>query len=358
MKQLTDKGAVWLLCFISCLLLSDAFLAAAILTAAAGISALVQFFSKTKAAEIIIVSASVICIFLPDALCVFPVILYDSLCEKKPYLAIPSLGTLFRIYRFSFVQFTLICVSMVIAFLLFRRTSALTEATEKLHKIRDSAVENAMVLQQKNRLLCENQDNEIHIATLMERSRIAREIHDEAGHMLTRSLLQVGSMIVTCNDENQKKALCDLKATLDAAMTSVRSSVHDLHRRSIDLRHAVEESVKYAGEKFDIQINYDASDDIPQNIKLCIIGVIKEGVSNAVKHSDGNILKITLREHPAFYCLSINDNGKSAVINHSGMGLGNMKERVRSADGIINFTASSDGFRIFMSIPKPNLNSD
>ena len=46
------------------------------------------------------------------------------------------------------------------------------------------------MLTQKNKDLLEKQDYEIHVATLKERNRIAREIHDNVGHMLSRSLLQ------------------------------------------------------------------------------------------------------------------------------------------------------------------------
>lgn len=46
-----------------------------------------------------------------------------------------------------------------------------------------------------------NQDYEIYLATLKERNRIAREIHDNVGHMLTRSILQLGALSVINKDE-------------------------------------------------------------------------------------------------------------------------------------------------------------
>ena len=47
----------------------------------------------------------------------------------------------------------------------------------------------------------QNQDYEIHLATLKERNRIAREIHDNVGHLLSRSLLQTGALQVMNHDK-------------------------------------------------------------------------------------------------------------------------------------------------------------
>ena len=59
-----------------------------------------------------------------------------------------------------------------------------------------------------------NQDYEIYLATLKERNRIAREIHDNVGHMLTRSILQLGALSVINKDETVGEAINDLSGTL------------------------------------------------------------------------------------------------------------------------------------------------
>ena len=93
-----------------------------------------------------------------------------------------------------------------------------------------------------------------------------------------------------------------------------------------------------------------------RDVKLCFIGVIKEALSNTAKHSDGDSIKIIIREHPALYQLSIADNGSCPEkIDESGMGLANMRERAASLNGNINITSGSKGFCIFLSVPKQNL---
>ena len=57
------------------------------------------------------------------------------------------------------------------------------------------------MLQEKNKNLMEKQDYEIYLATLRERNRIAREIHDNVGHMPSRSILQMGALITIHKEE-------------------------------------------------------------------------------------------------------------------------------------------------------------
>lgn len=225
-------------------------------------------------------------------------------------------------------------------------------AHKKLITIRDNSVEKNMHLKEQNIRLAEAQDNAVRLATLRERNRIAREIHDNVGHMLTRSLLQSGALMIINKDENLKEPLESLKNTLDSAMTSIRSSVHDLYDESIDLEKIINDSISSVSERFNVHLNYSMSENVPGNIKLCIASIVKEALSNAVKHSDGDKISIMLLEHPGFYQLMIEDNGHPGKIKETGIGLKNMEERAVNAGGRITFTPSEKGFRIFMSIPK------
>lgn len=73
------------------------------------------------------------------------------------------------------------------AVIIYMRVSKLEDTVGNLTALRDQITEKNMQLAEQNLRLAEAQDNEIHLATLRERNRIAREIHDNVGHMLTRS---------------------------------------------------------------------------------------------------------------------------------------------------------------------------
>lgn len=352
LNKLIDKTVLWLLCLLICII-SESYVSPVIsLLAATGISSAVQYFSGKKLSIFLIILTSFICAFYPPLFCTVPLLLYDALWEKRWQLLLPVLIITKDILQFNAIQLSLILIGIFLSILLYFRTSELENTQRTLHEIRDSTIEKNIILKQKNIYLTENQDNEIYLATLKERNRIAREIHDNIGHMLTRSLLQTAAMSVICNDEKQKESLNTLKETLDCAMTNVRKSVHNLHDESIDLKYAIEDCVNNISNKFTVQFNYDITGHVPKNIKLCLIGIVKESISNIIKHSKGDKIKILLIEHPAFYQLSITDNGSCSFINNNGIGLINMKDRAESVGGIISFTPSSDGFRVFISVPK------
>lgn len=220
--------------------------------------------------------------------------------------------------------------------------------------LRDTDTELKLVMEQRNRELLEKQENEIYLATLRERNRIAREIHDNVGHMLSRSILQVGALATICKEETIRQQLAGINDTLNQAMNSIRESVHDLHDDAIDLRQAAYEAVKDMRKNYDVHIEYDMSAHIPRNVKYCFIAIVKEGMSNIIKHSNADKVDIIFREHPGFYQLCIEDNGS---VSHSvkesdhGIGISNMRERVEALGGTLNIR-QKNGFRIFATVRK------
>lgn len=245
---------------------------------------------------------------------------------------------------------------MAFAIMLSYFTEQLLGYQMKLHSMRDASMEHDMLMEQMNHQLIEKQNAQIYNATLKERNRIAREIHDNVGHMITRSILQVGAIGVINTDDKLKEPISDLKSTLDTAMDSMRKSVHDLYDESVDLRQALAK-LKPTDSAFAFSLEYDCEDDVSRDVKYAFIAIAKEAVNNAVKHSNGDEIRIIVREHPAFYQLEIMDNGTSAdersLSGETGDGIGikNIKERVAAIGGIMRIKAD-DGFRIFVTLMK------
>lgn len=245
---------------------------------------------------------------------------------------------------------------MAFAVMLSYFTELLLGYQMKLHSMRDASMEHDMLMEQMNHQLIEKQNAQIYNATLKERNRIAREIHDNVGHMITRSILQVGAIGVINTDEKLKAPIADLKSTLDTAMDSMRKSVHDLYDESVDLRQVLAK-LKPTDSAFAFSLEYDCEDDVPREVKYAFIAIAKEAVNNAVKHSNGDEIRIIVREHPAFYQLEIMDNGTSAderkLSGETGDGIGikNIKERVAAIGGTMRIKAD-DGFMIFVTLMK------
>ena len=110
-----------------------------------------------------------------------------------------------------------------------------------LHRTRDDSIELESMLREQNKRLLSDQDREVHLATLAERNRIARDIHDNVGHLLSRAILLLGAISTINKDKTLAPQLELLSDTLDESMAKMRSSVHDLHDDSIDLEKNIRE---------------------------------------------------------------------------------------------------------------------
>lgn len=255
-------------------------------------------------------------------------------------------------------------VASGVACILSYRTTQRERERVRFLALRDELHEASMALERKNRDLQEKQDYEVTLATLNERSRIAREIHDNVGHLLTRSVLQVEALqVVHAEDDQVKGELEQVGSTLHEALDTVRRSVHDLHDESLDLRTQLT-SIAESDRTLEVELDYKA-DDVPKEVGYCFIAIVREALANAAKHSDADRVHVSVIEYPAFWRLAVHDNGSAPgqpfapralrgeadVRSGTGIGLQTMEDRARALGGV--FRAEYErGFRIFVTIPK------
>ena len=256
-------------------------------------------------------------------------------------------------------RFLLWCFALILAAILSVRTKRSLRLAQEVIHLKDSSTELRLVMQKRQQDLLEKQDYEIHLATLQERNRIAREIHDNVGHMLSRSILQMGALQTIYKEDPLHGQLSAINDTLSQAMNNIRESVHDLHNESLDLQQALREVTDEFKEKYEIAFTYDMSAEIPRNVKYCFLAIVKEALANVVRHSNATRVTLYFCEHPGFYQMLVEDNGTQIAVDESrieretvgGIGLSNMRERVEALGGMISFRTEK-GFAIHISVPK------
>lgn len=215
-----------------------------------------------------------------------------------------------------------------------------------------------LALEEKNRELLDAQDYEVRLATLDERARIAREIHDNVGHLLTRATVQVEAFRVVHAGEPVERELSAVADTLHEALDEVRASVHDLRDDASDLSVQVRAVVERAcaGTGLSPSVNVDAG-EAPAPVASCLTAIVREAVSNVLRHSDASRVTVELVEHPGFWRLTVTDDGTSAAPDgtpSAGMGLASMEERVRTFGGTFRAGPDQNGsWKVFASIPRP-----
>lgn len=312
-------------------------------------------------------------LWIPDLLLFFPLLLYQTLSAGLFPLAVvefPFWGLLaFRFHKFPEFLCLAGIFGFILAFFLWSHTRQYEILTRNFRQSRDDSEEHALLLSEKNKALLEKQDYEIYAATLRERNRIAREIHDNVGHVLSRSILMTAACKTINKNEALDPLLGNLEESLNGAMNSIRSSVHDLHDDAVNLEDAIKGLVKDFSF-CPVTLTYDMSRQVPREVKYSLISITKEGLSNVMRHSNADSVNILLREHPALYQLCIEDNGtlgskipdiqtdadsnKMETVS-GGMGLSNIRDRVKALGGTVQITQEK-GFRIFVTIPKSGSN--
>jgi len=314
--------------------------------------------TKRMTYAFLLLAYGVLTYFYPLLICFLPVLLYEIFRQKWWYhlsvILVVSFGTECFVQIWQPVYF----VSLIgLSFWLQYITERMLEIEKKYLNLRDDTTENERKMKEKNKELMEKQDYEIHVATLTERNRIAREIHDNVGHMLSRSILQMGALQTIHKEEPLHGQLVSVSETLNEAMNNIRESVHDLHDESVDLHDEILNVIKEMRERYKISLDYDMTTGVPRNVKYCILSIVKEAMSNIVKHSNATKVTMIFREHPGFYQVLIEDDGSvekgkwQGAGREPGIGLKNMTDRVESLGGTIHFSAEK-GFKILISIAK------
>ena len=249
------------------------------------------------------------------------------------------------------------------SFIIFKISNMIESFRNRLHMSEDKARKKEMIFQSKQRSLIAETEEREHVAILTERNRIARDIHDHVGHMLSRGILLLGAIKTINSDEKIAPQLQMLDATLNDAMREMRQSVHDLHDDSIDIGKSVKEIIKEIPD-FKVSLDIDLEMKLSNEVKLAFIGILREAVANISHHSNGNEAEILLHQILGYTELKIYDNGvidkdeAQRIISNlcsedrreSGIGLINIKDRVEDLRGDLNIYMDQ-GFTLFVRVP-------
>ncbi len=355
MKKIYDKLALFIICCILYILEKQNVYSIVPILLVFIFSAYTEYTENKKVNNYISITVAILSLFFNDLVYFLPLIIYNlTLNYLKVLFLLPLLLNTFSVGFISTNTCITIFILIIVSCILEWKTSYLVELEKKYINLRDTNKEYEIDLKNKNKELIDGQNSKIHLATINERNRIARDIHDNVGHILSSSILQIGALIVSSNDNNVRNSLNTLKETLDSGMNSIRNSIHNIYNDSIDLRLELNKIIEdYKFCKVDLK--YDVSNNISTELKHTFIYVIKESLTNTAKHSNANKIRIILIEHPAIYKLVISDNGNKNDRNDNlyiekGIGLDNIKTRIKLLNGNIAIK-NNNGFYISIVIP-------
>lgn len=202
-------------------------------------------------------------------------------------------------------------------------------------------------------------------ATLQERTRIAREMHDALGHLLTAQsvVLENVALSLTTNLQEAEAFLNDSKRLGVEARQELRQSI--LMLRSDPLRgRSLEAAIVHLTDEFsqitkitpNLEVNVPMQ--LPDRYQVAVYRILEEALTNIQKHSQANQvnIKLDIRENeettvPRLF-VQIEDNGIGFNLkqNQTGFGLQGMQERAESLGGQLHIMAQS-GCRLTVLLP-------
>jgi two-component system, NarL family, sensor histidine kinase DegS len=206
--------------------------------------------------------------------------------------------------------------------------------------------------------IVENQENE--------QNRIAREIHDGIGQMLTGLKFSLESINLDDKEKSTVKIEYLKKLTLDI-IKGVRTATFNLmppelsdHGINSALAKLTLELSKLTGKNILFYNKTDFNSRLDSLIEINIYRLTQEAINNAIKYADSTHIIVQLSHSATLLSITIDDNGKGFDVNavekkrnsESGMGMLFMKERIQYINGRVFFNSiPNEGTRITFNVP-------
>jgi len=195
-----------------------------------------------------------------------------------------------------------------------------------------------------------------------ERKRIAEDLHDSLGSILSAAKLKLSAVAETANGNGQHANYEDTMNLLDEAVNEMRSISHNLLPASLlrlGLVAGLQNLIDKISSKSRLRISFIAhgfKKRIDENIEVSIYRIVLEAINNIVKHANAKNVTLQLMEYDTYINVLIEDDGigfdKNLVLKEHGIGLNNIFSRVDYMKGKVDIdTKPKAGTIINIDIP-------
>jgi PAS domain S-box-containing protein len=191
-----------------------------------------------------------------------------------------------------------------------------------------------------------------------ERKRVARELHDGLGQILTAIKFRVEGFLQEIGNSRMKMK----GKSLEAIIPMVQESVREIRRIQTDLRPSIlddlgilstitwfcrEFQTTYSHIRIEKEIDVQ-EENVPDSLKMIIYRIMQEALNNISKHSQADLIHLAFRKTTGGLKLSIQDNGRgfnlqevlSAEGSRQGLGLSSMRERAEHSGGSLSMESA------------------
>lgn len=200
----------------------------------------------------------------------------------------------------------------------------------------------------RNRALAEAHQELKTLAVEQERARFARDLHDLLGHSLTVITVksELARRVIDSDPQRAAAEVADIERLSREALHDVRATVAGY--RGVTLAAEISSAraaLDAAGVDADLP---GAVDDVPGERRELFGWVLREGVTNVIRHADAHRVRVAVSARS----VEIVDDGRVVPTGVEGSGLAGLRERLAQVGGRLDAGPAEDGgFRLYAEVP-------
>jgi PAS domain S-box-containing protein len=196
-----------------------------------------------------------------------------------------------------------------------------------------------------------------------ERRRIARELHDEAGQLLTALLVGLRTLEdarklsdVKIHGNRLREITAQAIDEVGRLARGLHPTVLDDHGLGVALTRYVTEYTKTHNIDVDLELNELDSSDLLPAVQIALYRILQEALTNVARHSGAKTVSIRFARSATFLQLAVIDDGcgfdaKAVAISSHRLGIQSMRERAAMLGGTLSFTSPRKGTKILVQVP-------
>jgi signal transduction histidine kinase len=192
-----------------------------------------------------------------------------------------------------------------------------------------------------------------------DRDRIARDLHDHVIQRLFATGLQLQSTLRRIEDATVRERVGQAVGELDQTVREIRTAIFDLHtldegtagglrRRLLD---TAAEAAAGSGLSPAVRISGPVDVLVPAEVGAHAVAVVREGVSNAVRHGHASTVTLTVEASDGHLLVDVTDDGIGIDPTCARSGLRNLEERAHKCGGTLDVRPARPGTRLVWWVP-------
>ena len=245
----------------------------------------------------------------------------------------------------------MVATSMIGALMMTASTCLLVAAVAVLMR---SLINEQHLRQETERLARENEV----LATELERTRIAREIHDTVGHSLTslKIQLELAGRLLERGDDRAKGAVSQAEQLAARSLTDTRVALQSIRNADFNFEKALSELARElrSSGTIEVAIECDQFPNMSNAVSYQLYRVIQECMTNTLKHAGAKQVTVRLTEDEGKVTLAVRDDGAGfdSDATTDGFGLKGLRERISSIQGHVSVSSKKGiGTEVSVSVP-------